>query len=146
MRLERYPVDFEALKKDSWIETVVLTAAFGLSPADGARWNFALVGLVQQIARESEIVARIDHDRIRLMTDTEADEYTYRRVEQHVYGIHRAVCRRALIDRAAMGPEMRLLAERRDRAALGIDLAARGEMRRQRKIEALVHRPKLLSE
>ena len=141
MPAERYPLDFDALRKDSWLDTHELIHALNVTPADGSKWNFALVGLAEQITRESGILCRIDHDRIRLMSDAEADDYTFRRLEHHTRGLGTTARRRTLIDRHMLDGAQRQIAESRDRVVFSVALAARTELRKQRKLEGLVHQP-----
>lgn len=134
---EKYPLDFDALQKGEWLETAELEEALGVTMADGAKWNFALMGLRSQIERESGIVCRIDHDRIRLMTDTEADEYLYRQGERSVSKLVRVTRSRALIDRGSMTDQEKRVAASRDTVMMATATAARMTLRRQRRANGL---------
>ena len=143
MSVEKYPIDFDTLTKGSWLETDVLVKCLGVNPADGDPWRFALRKFRDQIESTTGIVCFESHDRLRLATDEEADEYVYRQFGLHHSGITRQARRRLLIDRNAMDDDRRRLTESRDRIVFGVAAAARKELRRQRKLEKIGYKPTL---
>lgn len=144
MSLEKYPIDFDAIEKPSWIEGDQLERAVGFKPADGARWQFGLMKLSKLIERHTGFGCRIDKDRIRVCDDAEWDEYTTAQNERGQNLIVSSFARRALIDRSRLTEDQRAIAERRDRYLGGLTQAVRSEARRLRRIEGLIQRPNLL--
>lgn len=138
---EQYPLNFDELEKGTWLDTDYLIKVLGCNPADGPKWNFALMGLCNGIEREASIVAHVSQDRIRLCDDAEACEYLTRGFNQALGKLPRYTARRFLIDREGLTSEQRDIAERRDRYLGAVTHAAHLEARKQRKLEKLIHRP-----
>lgn len=141
MSTEKYPLDFDALEKGTWLEGSVLERAVGCTPRDHGRWNLGLMKLCKMIERAAGIVSYVDHDRIRLCTDAEACNYTTRMNERAQSMMFRSVARRTLIDRENLTEEQRSLADRRDRYLGSVAQATRQEARKQRKMLELLRLP-----
>lgn len=142
MSTKKHPLDFGALCKGTWLETAELIDATR-TPSGPLRvgsnaWNFALLGLCSQIENESEILCRIDHDRIRLMTDVEADEYTTRRAMDGARTIRNQYRKRALIRTDAMLPDERRLSEARDRVVYALAESTRRQAVKGKRLLALL--------
>ena len=136
-----HPLDFDALKKGTWIETEELIRILGSTPADRDKWKLGILRLCDQIEKNAKLVARADHDRVRVMDDRELCAWTYRWVEQLTSRQVNMTQRRSLIDRAELSDAERDLAERRDRVAIAVSVGAMATLRKQRRIEKLVHKP-----
>lgn len=130
--MDYYPIDFGAITKGSWLETQELERALGVGRG-GPSWQFALMRLCEQIRENSGALACIKNDRIRVMDDAEACEWTFREQERHVRGLRRSAQRRSLIDRSSMDDSRRALAEARDRITTATAIAASQAQRKMRR-------------
>lgn len=78
---EKHPLDWEALRKDTWLETVELEKATLASRHDPF-FALKVQGLIHKIERKTGILGRAEGSslgmRVRLMTDSEALEYNIR--------------------------------------------------------------------
>lgn len=138
MGVEKYPLDFDILEKGNWLEGSELEHAIGSTPADPTHWRLGLLKLKQQIEDQTPILCREDHDRIRLMTDPEAREHTRRRWFHNLGGMVKQVTRRARIDVTLIPSDEKQMMESETRMMAAVTLAARSELRKQKRIELLV--------
>jgi hypothetical protein len=141
METTKHPIDFSLVSKGTRLATHELVSVLGKSPADGAAWSFALIDLCERIEDECDLVAKIENDGIRVLTDSEACEYLFRQLELGARKMTRATRRRALIDRDQLTDAQRKVAESRDRIALAVSTSARGTLRKLKRLEALEHVP-----
>ena len=132
--LPTYPIDFAALTKGSWITTEELEHSLGCKRTE-RRWQLAVLGLKEIVERKrTDLYLRIDHDRLRIMDDLEADRYSARRREQSEDAVLRVAGMRARIDRTDFDETQRAIAESEDRMALGMAMAVRSEQKRRRRL------------
>jgi len=137
MSVEFHPLDFEALEKGTWLEGEALVLAAGADPSDHKRWRLALLKLRQAIEEKTEILCCEDHDRIRLMTDSEAREHTWRRWRQNFKGLGRQVFRRSRVDLSQIPHEEHRRVESETRVMSGVTAAARARLRKEKRMELL---------
>jgi len=135
-RLSKYPLDFAALKKDSWIEPQELMTILGCQPGS-QKWDLGVLKLRGLIEDNSGILVRMSGFRMRLMTDHEADEWTHRGMYRHIHGLVRSAKRRTLIDRSDFSLEEKREAESRDRISASVARSAVSEVRKMRQLEKL---------
>lgn len=136
-RAEKFPLDFAALEKGTWIEGERLDLAVTVKRAH-PMWGLELSKLCERIYHETEIRARVDHNRIRLMTDAEAGEYGERRFKYHLNGLGREKRKLATVDMNKLDDGQRALHEHRLRAVGNVTLAARKAMRKESRILSLL--------
>lgn len=135
MTVQRYPLDFEALEKDSWIETEKIREIYGVKPEDKT-WGLAVVDLVSKIlAHRQDLGAFSIQNRIRIPTDFEWSQYCDRRMRHHVRGTARVAAYHARTDTSELTPEQRQFAESGARISQAVAMAARQALRRQAMIE-----------
>lgn len=135
---KRFPLDFASLEKGSWIEGKDLDEAITVK-RNHPHWALKLSQLVERVHDEREdLCARVDHDRIRIMTDEEASEYGERRLVHHVRGIKRVRLRLARVDVNQLTSEQKRVHETRMLAAGNIATATRMALKKEARILALL--------
>lgn len=129
---EYHPFDFASLSKGTWIETDELERAAGCK-RHHPRWGLKLMQLCTQITGETGILCRRDHDRLRLMDDAEADDYTMRRTAAAVDSLRRQRVRRMLIDATGFDTDSMRRFEARSRIVDATAEAASHALRRSKR-------------
>ncbi len=131
MEAEKYPLDFEALSKGTWLEGPELEKAVGCSPDDMGRWRLGMLKLRQKIEEQTEILCCEDRNRLRLMTDPEAREHTLRRWLHSIRGQVRQVRRRSRIDVSRIPEFDHQAMESETRMMVGVTQATLAEKRKR---------------
>lgn len=103
MHTEIHPIDFDKLSKGMWVETSELERIVGCGP-DDRRWRLRVLAFRQEITDRTGILVRMDHDRLRLMTDSEAYAWNLDLAMKREAGLHRCAQNTALIDRSQLSP------------------------------------------
>jgi hypothetical protein len=141
-QLEKYPLDFAALEKGSWLEGNALVRAVGTTPEHTIKWRLGLLSLQQKIEAQTNILCCENHDRIRLMTDVESREHTQRGWLRHYRGLKHQVFRRSRVDLSMIPSTEQQEMESETRVMVGVTLATRAELKRQKRLELLSGRKK----
>lgn len=114
---QQWPLAFDSLTKGQVLSTAELETATLQKPADGDKWSLALLKLRTQIMqRRPDLVARVDHDTIRILSDAEVDVYSAQRAAAGVKTILVAEQMRDRIDVAALTDDELRRKESADRA------------------------------
>lgn len=129
----RHPLDFDTLEKGTLIDGEVLYAALECQP-DHPHYGLKLVNLCERIESETAIICKIDQERIRLLTDEEACEYTFRMHRRHMRGLGRQIRRRTNIDYNMLTDEQRRMAEFQQRVMVASTQAARQAYRKEMRL------------
>lgn len=130
---DRWPLDFAALEKGTWLGTAQLERATR-KPCTHPDFLLACMSLVKVIEKEALILGRTDGRgaglRVRLMTDAEAVTWNAKQARHHLGGLTRAAHRTVLIDRSQLSDEERAEHDHEARKIQGMAIAAAEEKRR----------------
>lgn len=141
-----HPFDFDKLSKGTWIETDELEAATGCR-RDHKDFNLKVLSLKALVEQETKIVSRIEGDRLRLMTDSEALFWSIKQFGKSSKGCERNASRLANnISPAALSGTERVVHEHAHRVMSSVVAAARAEIKKDAKLFALVYGPYVLEE
>ncbi len=125
--------DFSKLEKGkSYLPPTYLEHKFQIS-RESKKYRLCLLELTMAIrlARpDLEAHVKNEDDGIRIMNDSEAEEYTWRHMTNDVSRMSRRVDRRTSIDRAQLSAEMRAVAFSHDQHATALVIAAKNELKR----------------
>jgi hypothetical protein len=133
-----HPFDFSNFKKGSWIETNELEFRFG-HRAETREFNLLKLQLRGEIESQLGIICKEERNRIRLMTDVEADNYRLTQTQHAVSSLRRQHQRASLIDRSSMTAEESRKADSRDRIIGVTYAAARAAWSKSREFLSLLH-------
>lgn len=135
-----HPLDFEALKKGDVISQQQIESIYQVQLVlDADRFRFKAMELMGEIeSARDDLLCRIDGGTVRVMTDAEAEEVTWRRIEQSVGTIGRNAKRRAAIVRDEFDDQQRKVAESRDLHATFLMVATRKQLQKARREELLL--------
>jgi len=114
-----FPVlDWAALSKETTLSVHECATAMGVSVAQWRDDRLLALRLCEAIRdHRDDLYVKSSGDGISILNDIEAEEYSWKRVRQHVNGIARQGARRLTsIDREALGTDQRRIAEARDLA------------------------------
>lgn len=137
---DRYPLDFDALHKGDCIPCDQIERIYQVNHrTDLTSFQFKALELSQNIHRERpDLLARVDGYSVRIMTDAEAEEWTYAQTRKAVASIARNARRRAVINRDQFTDEQRRVAESRDRSVTALAIIASKNLAKQRREELLM--------
>lgn len=140
MTTDAFPLDYEALQKGDVITQERIEAIYQVRyQNDPKQFQFRAMSLIESIESERpDLLARVDGQTVRIMTDIEADEVTNDRIERHVRGIGRNAKRRAVINRDGFSDEQKKISDVRDRNATALMIMTRKQMRAARREKLLL--------
>lgn len=127
MKLQaRRDFDFDALQKDAWIEAEEMERILGCKRTEK---NFLLrvLALRAEIEKKTGILSRIQNDKLRLMTDSEAVQWIAKQTVVAIDSLGTCSRRAAAVDKAALNDGERRAAEYLCLATSHIAQAARKE-------------------
>lgn len=127
-KVQKYPLDFDALQKGDVIPADQLERVVGERKGTPA-YEFKVLGLRDEIEEACGIVCRCIGGDLTLLTDEQLDAYTVGRTTHHVAALSKQARRRSLIDRSAMDSTEKAAAEARDRRVAYVAMAARKALR-----------------
>ena len=130
-----HPIDFDALEKDTTIDAFTLSKIVGCLPSE-PHWQLKVLGLKEQIEKNTKIICRIIGETLRLCDDIEAAEYTNKEWKRGLRGMARNVERRSWIDTAEFSEQQRNAFDSNSGVMQLSTLAARNEYRKQRRLIA----------
>jgi hypothetical protein len=113
---ELHPLDFDALRKDSVIDQAEIERIFNVRKKQAPdAFQLCQLRLSQDIERNRrDLLVRIQGDSIRIMTDSEANEHTWKEYRRGVRKIAKQARRRSAIASAELPEAERRVAELRD--------------------------------
>lgn len=126
----KYPLDFDALVKGTWIETDELEKAVGMRSGTET-FSLRVVRLAASIRERCGIVCRQEGHRLRLMSDEEVAPYAMKRATEGVRTIRRAAGYVQDIDMSRLSDSQRRHAEAVSMATAAIATASHRELRAQ---------------
>lgn len=132
-----FPFDWETLEKGTYIEAEALERAIR-RPRTDKDFKLKALAVVAEIKERTGILCRIEGDRLRLMTDSEAYQWNYQRARSHVTGLIRSAKNTALIDTSQLSDGDKRAAESCQIAICATASAARREQVKHAKLFGLV--------
>lgn len=137
---DAFPLDFDALQKGDVIPSQKIEKIYQVNLLrDPSKFQLRALGLSQQIHDERpDLLARVDGNTVRVMTDVEAEEWTNTQVVKAVSSIARNAKRRAVIDRGGFDEQQTRVAESRDRAITALAIMTRKQLAKARREEMLL--------
>jgi hypothetical protein len=132
-----HPFDFEALRKGTWIETSELEEATS-AQRDDVRFALLVLGVRDQIEKQTGILSRVEGQRLRLMTDGEAMVWTIKQAAEASRKLERSAVRMTEnIDTALLTSTEQVVQEHAQRVITAMALAQRSERQKGARLFAL---------
>lgn len=130
-------LDFQAIKKDTWIEPDLLEKITGTS-RDDRMYSLRVEAIRRQIEQQTGLLCRQLHQGIRVMTDSEASEYMWSMGLHSISRLRRLPGRMAKIDRGELSPDDRKELDSRRRILQAAAQAAVGAVEHRARIEGIL--------
>lgn len=135
--MDRTAIGFESLRKGQVIAPERIEKAYGVQRANHQAYQFATLNLCGAIESETGMLARVDGETVRVMTDDEAEDHTFRGIINSTKRIARNERRRREnIDTTQLTDVAKY--ETRQRVASALAQSQRRELQKQAAIERVL--------
>lgn len=134
--MNRAEIGFDRLRKGDVILPERIERAYGVTREQHQAFQFATLNLCGAIEAETGMLARVDGETVRVMTDDEAEDHTYRNIINSTKRIARNERRRREnIDTTKLADIARY--ESRQRVAAALAASQKRELEKQRTLLAI---------